>query len=1134
MPNMNLMDEKIQRTGLQSTIIDCLEFHRVQSPHRPLFSFVNDNEETTVSFAGLASRVDSIAAHLAAIANRGSRVLLVFQPGLEFIASFFACLRAGMIAVPTYPPGKNARSFAPIAGMMADCRPAVILTAECMRSTLASHLDSAGANADPKVVSSDAIPTTLQPEFEPGMLDADDIALIQYTSGSTGTPKGVVITHANLMHNSGSIRDRFGHDQSSRGVIWLPPFHDMGLIGGIVQPVFVGFHTMLMPPMSFVQKPLRWLQAISDCHATTSGGPNFAYDLCVRKIQDADLDRLDLSSWEVAFNGAEPVSADVIDRFADRFARCGFRKEAFYACYGMAETTLIVTGGIKGRGPSSTVVDARELASHRVVPAEPGDASQRLVACGVPTDDHAIEIVHPETLARLPRNEVGEIWVSGPSVARGYWAQPERTAETFASTIAQTTSPKWLRTGDLGFVDDDGQIFIAGRRKDLIIIRGRNYHPQDIETTVGDAHPALRPGAGAAFSVSILDEERLVVVHEVKREYLRADLSDVVDAIRRSVTQRHELQVCAVALVKPAGLPVTTSGKIRRHACRAAFVDRTLPCVSEWALDLTSVQRDAAPRPIPKPDTNDGAADAILVWLKEAIASAVHVASDDVDVNALFADHGLDSLQIATLTGELSDWLECPVRAEVFSEPATITSVSRYLGAMMHCSSALALLSEDERREMLDLLSNGRAPRDLFDGADIPSACSRFEESAAYVEFAQRQQVLFKDQEKLPFFTVHEGLNNDRTVIGGRDYINFSCNNFLSLSGHPVVTERSIDAIRQYGTSVSASRLVSGERPLHLELEQAIADWIGVESALVFVGAATANVSTVGHLLGPKDLILYDELSHNSLLQGIKLSHADSQPFRHNDFDDLDRILSNRRRQYERVLVFIEGLYSMDGDIPDLPRFIEIKKKHKTWLMVDECLSIGVIGETGRGIGEFHAVDRDDVDIWMGGLSKAFASCGGYIAGRKSLIGYLKFTTPGFIYTTGISPANAAAALAALRLLKDDPSPIRQLRERVDQFLELTARAGLNTGNCHGGPIVPVIIGNQIECIRLYQILFANGINVQPIIFPAVAANAARLRFSFNATHTGEQVRQTVRVLADALGALRAAGGETIANGDVA
>ena len=366
-----------------------------------------------------------------------------------------------------------------------------------------------------------------------------------------------------------------------------------------------------------------------------------------------------------------------------------------------------------------------------------------------------------------------------------------------------------------------------------------------------------------------------------------------------------------------------------------------------------------------------------------------------------------------------------------------------------------------------------------------------------------------------PFFKLHEGIAGAVTHIGGREYINYSSYNYLGLSGHEVVAGAAKKAIDDYGTSVSASRLVSGERPIHRELEQEIAKAYGVDDAIVLVSGHAANVTTIGHLFGPKDLILHDELIHNSVLQGIALSGAKRLPFAHNDWSALDAILLEQRHQFEQVLVVLEGIYSMDGDYPNLPRFVELKRRHKVFLMVDEAHSFGVMGNTGLGIREHFALEGGDVDIWMGTLSKALAGCGGYIAGETALVEHLKFLAPGFLYSVGMSPPLAAASLAALKIMLQEPERVTTLQARGQFFLEQARAGGIDTGTSTGLAVIPAIIGGSIKTARLSAALFERGINVQPILYPAVPEKSARLRFFISSEHTEDQIRQTVQAVVE-------------------
>ena len=396
---------------------------------------------------------------------------------------------------------------------------------------------------------------------------------------------------------------------------------------------------------------------------------------------------------------------------------------------------------------------------------------------------------------------------------------------------------------------------------------------------------------------------------------------------------------------------------------------------------------------------------------------------------------------------------------------------------------------------------------------EIPERYIRFDMHPGY----QQLRIIADGAAQLgigsPFFKQHEATAGARTRIGGREYLNFSSYNYLGLSGHPTVAAAAKAAIDRYGTSVSASRAVSGERPVHRELETALANAYGTEDAVVFVSGHATNVTTIGYLFGPRDLVLHDELIHNSTLQGIALSGARRLPFAHNDWEALDVLLAQQRRQFERVLIVIEGIYSMDGDFPALPRFVEVKRRHKAFLMIDEAHSFGVMGETGLGIREHFGLAGGDVDIWMGTLSKALAGCGGYIAGQTALIEHLKFLAPGFLYSVGMPPPVAAASLAALECLRREPQRAAALRERGALFLELARAAGIDVGTSAGLAVIPAILGGSMRAARVSAALFERGINVQPILYPAVPEKLARLRFFMSCEHTVGDIRDAVGAL---------------------
>lgn len=396
---------------------------------------------------------------------------------------------------------------------------------------------------------------------------------------------------------------------------------------------------------------------------------------------------------------------------------------------------------------------------------------------------------------------------------------------------------------------------------------------------------------------------------------------------------------------------------------------------------------------------------------------------------------------------------------------------------------------------------------------EIPEAFTRFDRFPNYEKLQVPKIAAKRYGLDNPFFKMHEGVASSTTSIDGRQYINFSSYNYLGLCGHPRVNKAAKEAIERYGTSVSASRLVSGERPIQRELESALAELYGADDSIVFVSGHATNVTTIGYLFGPKDLILHDALIHNSVLQGIQLSGAQRRSFPHNDWQKLDEILAAVRGQYERALIVVEGIYSMDGDFPDLPRFIDIKQRHKAFLMVDEAHSLGVLGKRGTGIAEHFGVDPKQVDIWMGTLSKTLSSCGGYIAGEMALVEHLKYAAPGFLYSVGIAPPQAAAALEALRIMLAEPERVERLRDHGQLFLQLAQEAGINTGTSAGLSVIPCITKSSLRAVKLAGAMFKQGINVQPIIYPAVEENVARLRFFISSTHTNEQIRYAINAL---------------------
>ncbi len=532
----------------------------------------------SATYQELERRAGALGAWLQQRQIRQERVLLLFPAGLDFVTAFMGTLAGGAVAVPASLPRLN-RNLERLRSIVRDSKPAAVMTTSDLLARVRPWVEEASAPDAMSWLCVDEITDELAADWRPPTLSGSDLAFLQYTSGSTASPKGVMVSHGNLLHNCEYLRSIAEDDEESVGASWLPHFHDMGLVDGILHPLYSGYPSYLMSPLSFLQKPVRWLETISLYRVTNSGGPNFAYDLCVQKVGPEQKARLDLRSWRMAYNGAEPVRGETLRRFAGSFAECGFRWRSFFPVYGLAEATLVVSSGQLADEPKQLELEAAALEGHRVQPASGNGAMTRsLVGCGPVSCGMQAVIVDPDTRVRCVPGQVGEIWVRGPSVAQGYWEQPEATAETFSACLADGDGP-FLRTGDLGFFDGS-ELFVAGRLKDLIILGGRNHHPQDLELTAEQAHEAVRTGCCAAFTVEDEGQERLVIAVEVRRERRHDDAGAlgprVTAAIRRAVAESHDIQVHRIVLLEQGTLPKTSSGKLQRHACRAGFLAREL------------------------------------------------------------------------------------------------------------------------------------------------------------------------------------------------------------------------------------------------------------------------------------------------------------------------------------------------------------------------------------------------------------------------------------------------------------------------------------------------------------------------------------------------------------------------------
>ena len=649
------------------TMVERLLQHDKNIPQKIVYILLDDsiNEKESITYGELVVKARAIAKTPRDKGNKGNRMSLLFPTGIEFITSFFGCLFAGMVAVPTYPPKRN-KANERFHAIIDDSSPAFIISTR----DIYEEVNGNDLLGDSHVIGSWLIFEDIDPALSPSWKDPeiteDDLALLQYTSGSTGTPNGVMVSHGNIIYNSEFIRQSFGFDEHSVGVNWLPNFHDMGLIGCLIQAAYLGATNVIIPPLSFLKNPANWFRAVSKYNATTAGGPNFAFDYCIEKITDEDLSEFSLESLRTLYCGAEPVRDRTMKLFTQKFRASGFQASQLFPVYGMAEVVLILSGGDFRAEPVYLSLDTRELENNRVQETKQGDHSRTFTACGYPWVGMQVAIIDPET--RIPSQEgmIGEIWASGPSVAQGYWNDPETTDRIFNAYIAGSENGPWLRTGDLGFIHN-GQLYVSGRLKDLIIIRGANYFPNDIEHTVENAHEAIRQNACAAFSSDINGEEQLVVAAELERNFMRnLPENEVMESISENIFREYNIQPHAIVLIRAGSILKTSSGKIQRSAVRNAWKHDELNIVAKWERPLLQ-QEKAAGLPF-RPAY-------IREWLINWMSQKLEINPDNIDPDKPVSAYGLDSISAVSLERDVREQFGIEWPIESFLKENTVNQL---------------------------------------------------------------------------------------------------------------------------------------------------------------------------------------------------------------------------------------------------------------------------------------------------------------------------------------------------------------------------------------------------------------------------------------------------------------------------
>lgn len=1039
--------------GIKS-IIHIVDYLADLHPEKVAYKYYSSKGQVILTYKELKDKAIKIASYLQSFDTYKKPVMVLLPPSLEYNIAIFGCLYAGVIPVPAYPPKRNHNNQR-LSNIIQNVEGNYILTNK-IKGQFCPPVNH-------KLYIEDAI--EYEGAYQNIKVSLSDICFIQYTSGTTSLPKGVMINHENLFSNLKIIFDYLNYQDQQQVVIgsWLPPYHDMGLVAGIFLPIYMHCPGILTSPGQFLQSPFKWLKIIEQEKITLTCSPNFAFDYCVDKITPEQIKTLNLKSWIHIFNGAEPVRYKTLKKFYDAFKECNLEINSILTGYGLAETTLMATGSKNGKWQEPLYVDLIKLQNNIVELSTDKINSVALVSSGTAFPGHKLVIVNPDTLQSVNDLEIGEIWLSGPSISSGYWKNEFKSHEVFAAQLINV-DVKFLRTGDLGFIYKN-HLYVTGRCTDLIILKGLNFYSHDIEYTVMNAHYSLKQYGGVVFTITENSEEKLIVLQEVSREYInKISVQEIITAIREAIFKEQGLQVSAIHLLKPNNILKTSSGKIQRRACCDVYLKNGFEVIHSWG--FSSINEELNNTPCNDEHNN------IMAWLSSWFINRI-AKSNNINDESNLVELGIDSVIAAELSVDLSK----------------------------NFNKAIDMIDVMECQKLKDLMG-------LITATNyIPPV------TTSSKNLVPESPLPYEKQLKKIYTQETSGIAGATLYLENQEYINFSSYNYLGASGDPYVTEMAIKAINEYGTSVSASRLASGEKILHSKLENSISTLIGTERCLVYSSGHATNISVITQLFGEGDLIVYDIYCHNSIAQGIKFSGAKSISFPHNDYQALEKILMSQSIQFNKVLIVTEGIFSMDGDIPDVRKLVELKKKYNTFLMIDEAHSIGTLGKTGAGIREYFDIKADDIDIWMGTLSKSFGSCGGYIAGSAKLIDHLQFHAGGFVYSAGITPANTAAAYASIELMLKQPERIERLHRNHKYLLSLLTEKNIPTGLSYDSPIIPIIMQDELATLDLANHLKKNKIFVIPIIYPAVPKNASRIRMFISSLHTLDQLNYAADVI---------------------
>lgn len=1104
------------------SIVHVLKARARQQPDRRAYSILlrTGASARAVTYEALDGQARATAAELQAKGLQGKRAVLLLPPGADYIGSFFGCLYAGVTAVPCYPPGLTRASSDTIVRVANDCGAAAVLTSSrwledprmtdllerCKSHPLRIATDALDARSGDRYISHDPEPR--------------DTAFLQYTSGSTGDPKGVIVSHGNVAANLSMIQASFGLTERDRICLWLPPYHDMGLIGGVLAGIQSDSETTLMEPAAFMRAPLQWLETISSVRATVTGAPNFAFDHCVRTAREQPdaLAKLDLGCVEIAFCGAEMIRPATLRAFAETFAPAGFREGSFMPCYGMAETTLLCSTRPRSRGYVTRTIDRQLLEREgRVasVPRTEAGRSWTLVGCGSVISGSEVLIVHPETRTPVAEGHVGEVWIRGESVARGYFGRDEINREVFDQEPRGGGGGGFMRTGDRGFMQGP-ELYITGRLKDMLIVRGRNHAPEDIEGSVARSHAAVRPHRVVAASIERGDSEQFAVLIECDRKALasanrQALFEEVLASAHAAVVRDHGLVADVLAIVKSGDLPATTSGKVQRRQAGERYRRGDLSILATFA-ELT-IERPTAKASV---DVQSLTLDMFEKHTRRR-----------PELGRKIIDLGIDSVTATGLAAEISDTFDLDLPPSVLSPESTVSDVVAYVNlhvpARSERSHGVVSTSPARAKAALDSRVNLPPPRPITGARDETPALSPQElmtkKLPERLRWHRDQVDGLRQSDVLNYNLIQqEKIGATDARVDGRVLTFFSSYSYLGLNNDEQVIDAKLSAIRRYGTGSHGVMLLGGYTKLHEELERSIARNFRTDETLLYSSGFAANTAIIDSLVKGNDTVFCDMLVHTSILDGCRLSGAQTRMFPHQDVAALERMLQRTSDEHTR-LVIVDGVYSLRGEIAALADVVAVAHRYGAIVMVDEAHALGAIGRSGRGTAEHHGVEGQ-VDIVTGGLGKGIPAYGGYVTGRRELIDYLRFRSNPYVFSGGMDVANVAAANKAMELMESDASIMRRLRGNIALMQELLVEREIPSLRW-GSPCMPVICRDAAEAHLLSRKLRDQGLYIAPITYPAVPKDQQGLRLTVTAAHSPDQLRYCIDRLEATLHSIR-------------